>query len=65
MSGLKPRSALRGFLQSEAAGGVLLMAAALAALGVANSPLAPAYADSLGRYVGPFSVQRSVEGAGI
>ncbi|MBU6252718.1 MAG: Na+/H+ antiporter NhaA [Alphaproteobacteria bacterium] len=57
MSGLKPRSALRGFLQSEAAGGVLLMAAALAALGVANSPLAPAYADSLGRYVGPFSVQ--------
>jgi NhaA family Na+:H+ antiporter len=49
----RPRSALRAFLDSEAAGGLVLMAAAVLALVVANSPLAPGYfgvleADVLG-----------------
>lgn len=56
MSRLKPPSALRGFLQSEAVGGVLLMAAAVAALLVANSPLAAAYVQLLAHPLGPFSI---------
>ncbi|GGF52657.1 Na(+)/H(+) antiporter NhaA [Azorhizobium oxalatiphilum] len=52
----RPASALRAFLHSEAAGGIILMAAALAALIVANSPLASAYFDALHAYVGPLSV---------
>jgi Na+:H+ antiporter, NhaA family len=44
------------FLRDEAAGGRLLIAAALLALIVANSPLAPVYTDILGRYVGGLSV---------
>jgi NhaA family Na+:H+ antiporter len=40
-------SALREFLTSEAAGGVILMAAAVAALLVANSPLSGAYFGAL------------------
>ncbi|HEV2748461.1 MAG TPA: Na+/H+ antiporter NhaA [Allosphingosinicella sp.] len=47
------RSALRDFLDSEAAGGIVLMAAAVAALVVANSPLADAYHHALHRPVGP------------
>ncbi|MEA3041307.1 MAG: Na+:H+ antiporter, NhaA family [Sphingomonadales bacterium] len=39
----RPRSALRAFLNGEAAGGLVLMAVALLALAVANSPLAPGY----------------------
>lgn len=39
----RPSSVLREFLESEAAGGLLLMAAALVALFVANSPLAGSY----------------------
>ena len=39
------------FFQTEAAGGVLLMAAAVVALVWANSPLAPLYADLWGTYV--------------
>jgi hypothetical protein len=38
-----PRSALARFLAQESAGGVLLVVAALVALALANSPLAPAY----------------------
>jgi NhaA family Na+:H+ antiporter len=49
----RPRSALREFLGSEAAGGVLLMAAAALALIVANSPLAGAYEHILHAEVGP------------
>ena len=49
-------SALRGFLASEAAGGVVLMVAAIVALIIANSPLAPAYAGILRAYLGPLSV---------
>ncbi len=38
-----PFDILRDFLTSEAAGGVVLMAAAALAIAVANSPIAPAY----------------------
>src|SRR5688572_10478245 len=49
----RPRSALRGFLKSEAAGGIVLMAAAALALIVANSPLAEAYRHLLHLETGP------------
>ncbi|HEX8224455.1 MAG TPA: Na+/H+ antiporter NhaA, partial [Allosphingosinicella sp.] len=49
----RPRSALRAFLSSEAAGGVVLMAAAALALIVANSPLAEAYQHLLHFETGP------------
>ena len=48
-----PRSALREFLDSEAAGGILLMAAAAAALIVANSPLNELYNHVLHDEIGP------------
>jgi Na+:H+ antiporter, NhaA family len=47
------RSALRHFLASEAAGGILLMAAAALALVVANSGLNHAYHDLLHAETGP------------
>ena len=47
------RSALRHFLDSEAAGGLLLMAAAALALLVANSPLGDAYRHLLHAGSGP------------
>ncbi len=56
MTAVKPRSALREFLQSEAAGGLVLMAAAAAALIIANSPWADAYSGLLATYVGSFSI---------
>ncbi len=56
MTAVKPRSALREFLQSEAPGGLVLMAAAAAALIIANSPWAEAYSGLLAKYVGPFSI---------
>ncbi len=46
-------SALRSFLSSEAAGGVLLMATAVIALVIANSPLAHAYHEILHTPIGP------------
>ncbi len=46
-------SALRPFLASEAAGGLLLIAAAALALGLANSGLAGAYRDLLDAEIGP------------
>jgi NhaA family Na+:H+ antiporter len=52
----RPLSVLRAFLDSEAAGGLVLMAAAALALVVANTPLAPAYFAALHAYVGPLSV---------
>jgi Na+:H+ antiporter, NhaA family len=52
----RPLSVLRAFLDSEAAGGLVLMAAAALALVVANSPLAPAYFAALHAYLGPLSV---------
>ena len=52
----RPRSALRKFLDSEAAGGIVLMGAAALALLIANSPLAKPYFDTLHAYLGPLSV---------
>ncbi len=44
------------FFQCEAAGGILLLAATILALLTANSPLAPAYLDTLHAYVGGLSI---------
>ncbi|RWP78105.1 Na+/H+ antiporter NhaA [Mesorhizobium sp.] len=52
----RPVSIFREFLDSEAAGGIILMAAAALALIVANSPLAEIYFDALHAYLGPLSV---------
>ena len=51
----RPRSALRAFVQTESAGGVVLMVAAAFALVVANSPLAANYFAALKTNVGPLS----------
>ena len=52
----KPRSALRDFLNNEASGGLLLMAAAAFALIIANSPWNTDYAHLLHLNIGPMSV---------
>lgn len=52
----KPLSALRDFLHSEAAGGIVLMVVAALALVVANSPAAPLYFGALKSYVLGLSV---------
>jgi NhaA family Na+:H+ antiporter len=52
----RPKSILREFLDGEAAGGIILMAAAALALIVANSPLAETYFAILHAYLGPLSV---------
>jgi Na+:H+ antiporter, NhaA family len=52
----RPFSMLRSLLDNEAAGGLVLMAAAAVALVVANSPLAPAYFGALHAHLGPLSV---------
>jgi Na+:H+ antiporter, NhaA family len=49
----RPRSALREFLQTEAAGGIVLMAAAALAMVVANSPLAETYLHFVHAETGP------------
>ena len=49
----RPRSALRAFLRSESAGGLLLIGAAALALGVANSPLAQTYFGTVQMPIGP------------
>ena len=49
-------SILRSFLASEAAGGLVLIAAAVAAMIVANSPLGDGYAAGLHVKLGPLSV---------
>jgi NhaA family Na+:H+ antiporter len=56
----RPISALRDFLDSEAAGGLVLMGTAALALIVANSALAPTYFAALGAYLGPMSVSHWV-----
>ncbi len=48
-------SVLRAFLESEAAGGILLIVAAACALVLANSPAAALYFDALHADVGPMS----------
>ncbi|MCO5070184.1 MAG: Na+/H+ antiporter NhaA [Rhizobiaceae bacterium] len=52
----RPFSALREFLESQAAGGLVLMATAALALIIANSPLAPTYFSALKAYIGPLNV---------
>jgi Na+:H+ antiporter, NhaA family len=52
----KPQSALRDFLNNEASGGLLLIAAAALALIIANSGWAGTYFDALHLKLGPMSV---------
>ncbi|URQ74343.1 MAG: Na+/H+ antiporter NhaA [Candidatus Ochrobactrum gambitense] len=52
----RPVSLMRRFLDSEVAGGLVLMAAAALALIVANSPLSQTYFDALHVYIGPLSL---------
>ena len=52
----KPLSALRDFLHSEAAGGIVLMVVAALAVVIANSPAAPFYFGALKSYVLGLSV---------
>jgi NhaA family Na+:H+ antiporter len=56
MSASRPPSALRDLLTNEAAGGLVLMAAAALGLIVANSSGAQAYFTTLGAYLGPLSL---------
>ncbi|AID34137.1 NhaA family Na+:H+ antiporter [Mesorhizobium sp. USDA 4775] len=56
----RPISVFREFLDSEAAGGIILMVAAALALIVANSPLAETYFSVLHAYLGPLSVSHWV-----
>lgn len=52
----RPRSAIRGFLRSEASGGIVLMLAAALAMIVANSGLADAYFHAQHLKLGPLSL---------
>lgn len=56
-------SAFRRFIDSEASGGIVLMAAAALALIVANSPLADTYFAVLKVYVGPLNISHWVNDA--
>jgi Na+:H+ antiporter, NhaA family len=60
---VKPRSALRDFLNSEASGGLLLIGAAVLALIAANAPLAPRYFDLLRAQLGAFALQHWINDA--
>jgi NhaA family Na+:H+ antiporter len=57
------RSLFRAFIDSEASGGIVLMAAAALALIVANSPLAETYFAALKAYLGPLSVSHWINDA--
>ncbi|HWX49913.1 MAG TPA: Na+/H+ antiporter NhaA [Roseomonas sp.] len=57
------RSVFRNFLDSEASGGLVLMAVAALAILVANSPLAPAYFGALSSYIGPLNLQHWINDA--
>lgn len=59
----RSRRKIREFMANEAAGGLVLMAAAALALIIANSPLAPAYFAALKTYVGGLSVLHWVNDA--
>jgi NhaA family Na+:H+ antiporter len=58
-----PRSALREFLESEAAGGILLIVAAALAMAVANGPWAADYFGLLQTKAGPLSVHHWINDA--
>ena len=60
---LRPPSAIRSFLRSEAAGGIVLMIAAAAAMVVANSPISDTYFRLLDLHVGPLSVLHWIDDA--
>lgn len=53
----RPVEALKEFMANEAAGGLVLMAAAALALLIANSPLAGGYHAVLEAHLGPLSVE--------
>ncbi|SEH69078.1 Na+:H+ antiporter, NhaA family [Rhizobium tibeticum] len=57
------RSTLRQFLDSEASGGLILMAVAALAIVVANSPVAETYFHALHVYLGPLSIQHWINDA--
>ncbi len=57
------KSTLRQFLDSEAAGGLILMAVAALAIVVANSPVADVYFHVLHAYLGPLSLQHWINDA--
>lgn len=57
------QSAMRRFLDSEAAGGLVLMGVAALAILVANSPLAPAYFGAMSSYIGPLNLQHWINDA--
>jgi NhaA family Na+:H+ antiporter len=54
---------MRRFLDSESAGGIVLMAAAALALIVANSPFSNAYFGALQSYIGPLSLSHWINDA--
>lgn len=54
---------MRRFLDSESAGGIVLMAAAALALIVANTPVSSAYFDALNFYIGPLSLAHWINDA--
>jgi NhaA family Na+:H+ antiporter len=57
------KSTLRQFLDSEASGGLILMAVAALAIVVANSPVADVYFHALHVYLGPLSLQHWINDA--
>jgi NhaA family Na+:H+ antiporter len=59
----RPLSLLRDFLDNEASGGIVLIAAAALALVVANSPLLEAYEGALHVKLGPLSVEHWINDA--
>ncbi|MEO0499696.1 MAG: Na+/H+ antiporter NhaA [Pseudomonadota bacterium] len=61
----RPKSALRRFLKTESAGGIVLMVAAALAILVANSPFAEDYFHMLESYVGGFSYIPRGESEGV
>ena len=59
------RQLILDFLASEAAGGLVLMAAAALALAVANSPFSENYIGALHTYIGPLSVHHWINDAAM
>lgn len=57
------QNTIRKFLDSGSAGGLLLIAAAVLALIVANSPLSEAYFSALHTYIGPMSLSHWINDA--
>ena len=59
----RPIDAFREFFEGEAAGGLVLIAAAVAALVIANSPLASVYFGALHAELGPLHVEEWINDA--